>query len=90
MNQQVIEKVGIFNSSPKYIDGVFDSFDRTRMYDIAIALYETKESLEDLKQYLRENLSSEFMHRDKVLNDCIQSISTIYFFLEYYNNRWLS
>ncbi len=86
MNPQVIETIGVFSSStPKYIDGVVNANDRNRMYDIAIAIYETKESLEDAKQYLRENLSDKFMHREKVLDDCIKNISVICMFLDYYN-----
>lgn len=86
MNQQVIEKINIFNGiTPKHIDGVSNVNDRNRVYDIAIAIYETKESFEDAKQYLRENLSDKFMHREKVLDDCIKNISVICMFLDYYN-----
>lgn len=86
MNQRVIDKVDIFNNGPKHIDGVINFNDRSRMYDIAITLYETQGSLEELKQYLQENLSQDFLYRKKVLDDCIQSISIIYSFLDYYKN----
>lgn len=54
---------------------------------ILVAVYETKESLEDTKQYLREHLSDKFTYREKVLDDCINNISVIYMFLDYYNQK---
>ena len=88
MNQQVIEAIDVFNKmTPDYINGVVNINDRKRLYDIAVAVYETKESLEDTKQYLREHLSDKFTYREKVLNDCINNISVIYMFLDYYNQK---
>lgn len=84
MNQQVINKVDIFNDSPKYIDGVVNANDRHRMYDIAIAVYDNNESIKDTEQYLTDNLSTEFLYRDKVLQDCKQCIEVIVPFLQYY------
>lgn len=87
MNQKVINKINILNDSPKYIDGISHVSDRNKVYDIAIAIYETKESLEDTKNYLSNNLSNNFIHRDKVLDDCIKAISIIYMFLDYYTKK---
>ncbi len=83
MNQKVIDKINILNESPDYIDGIIHATDRNKVYDIAIAIYETKESIEDTKKYLTKNLAN-FTHRDKVLDDCIKNISIIYMFLKYY------
>lgn len=86
MEREATETIDIFNEmTPNYIDGVTNVNDRNRMYDIAISIHKTKESLEDTKQYLREHLSNKFMYREKVLDDCIKNISVICMFLDHYN-----
>ena len=87
MNEEIIRAIDQFNTSPFHIDGVSNVNDLRRMYKIAIAVYETQGEPESVKQYLRENISREFIYRDKVLDDCIQCLEVVVPFLKYYNER---
>ncbi|MGI6470501.1 MAG: hypothetical protein ACOX0S_03705 [Paludibacteraceae bacterium] len=87
MNKSVIKKINTFNESPKYITRVSNVNDRRRMFDIAIEVYRTNESVEDTKEYLEANLSTDFLYRSDVLKDCKDCLDLIPDFLNYYENR---
>ena len=86
MNKSVIKKINTFNESPKYITRVSNVNDRRRMFDIAIEVYRTNESVEDTKEYLEANLSTDFLYRSDVLKDCKDCLDLIQI-LNYYENR---
>ena len=85
MKETVIKALDNINNSPKYIEGIYHSTDMSRLYEVAIAVYENSESTEDVKEYLSNNLSDDFAHRETVLRDCMNFIDAVVPFLSYIN-----
>ena len=81
MKETVVKALDNINDAPKYIEGIYHSTDISRLYEVAIAVYENSESIEDVKEYLSNNLSEEFAHRETVLRDCLTFIDTVVPFL---------
>lgn len=89
MNNLVREKINNFvERSPNHIDGVTNVNDRHRLYDIIVAVHDTKESVADTKEELSSAIatSGKFMCADHVIADCMTALDTIPIFLDYYSN----
>ena len=89
MNDLVREKINNFvERSPNHIDGVTNVNDRHRLYDIIVAVHDTKESVADTKEELSSAIatSGKFMRADHVIADCMTALDTIPMFLDYYSN----
>ena len=89
MNDLVLKKINNFvERCPEYIDGVTNVNDCRRLYEIVMAVRETKESVIDTQEALKNAIesSSKFVHAKHVVEDCMKTLDVIPSFLDYYLN----
>ena len=82
MNKKVLNKIESFFNGPKHIFNISNINDRNRIYEIAIAIHQEKESLEDVKKYIKNNLPKDFLYPEKILSDCFNMLSVLVPFLD--------
>ncbi len=94
MNKQVQTKIQEFvGSLPSYVNEVGHSNDCLRLYNVAIAVWKTGESISDAKAAVQDAIMSDNRLSDTqkkaIRDDCSRVLDTIPDFLSHAQNGWL-
>lgn len=87
MKKEVLNKIELFFNGPKLISNISNINDRNRIYEIALAIHQEEESLEDVKQYIKNNFPEDFLYPEEILSDCFNMLSVLVPFLNFYNSK---
>ncbi len=87
MKKEVLNRIESFFNGPKLISNISNINDRNRIYEIALAIHQEEESLEDVKQYIKDNLPKDFLCPKEILSDCFNMLSVLVPFLNFYNSK---
>lgn len=94
MNEQVQEKIQEFvGSLPNYVNEVGHSNDCLRLYNVAIAVWNTGESITNAKTAVRNAIMADKRlsntQKETIMGDCNRVLDTIPDFLSHSKNGWL-
>lgn len=89
MNEQTKRAIANFvELTPKAIDAAIHSTDRSRVFDIAIAAFETNETLSDVYEELGALLQeNKFINATELLKSVKHDIGLIFEFLKYQQKK---
>ena len=94
MNEQVQEKIQEFvGSLPAYAKAVIHTNDCSRLYNVAIAVWNTGESISDAKAAVQDAIMVDSRlsgtQKKAIINDCNRVLDTIPDFLSHAKDGWL-
>lgn len=94
MNEQVQTKIQDFvDSLPAYVNAVAHSNDCTRLYNVAIAVWNTGESISDAKAAVQDAIMADNRlsgtQKKTIIDDCNRVLDTIPDFLNHAKGGWL-
>ena len=87
MKKEVLNRIESFFNGPKLISNISNINDRNRIYEIALAIHQEEDSLEDVKQYIKNNFPEDFLYPEEILSDCFNMLSVLVPFLNFYNSK---
>lgn len=83
MNEVVKYKINALNDAPKYISDFSHVTDQNRLFDLAKSVYDYSESVVDVIEVIKEDLSSSFEYRNELIKECEIQIPIINRFLDF-------